>query len=154
EVPKLLGTKRKFARHGRSGAWVSECFPHVAQVVDNLAIVRSLVTDVFNHAPAKIFMNTGSAQFGPPSMGSWVTYGLGSESRELPGLVGLRRGPRGRRGGGAGGPSGFRPPPSRAGPSRPGGEPILTLSTPQGVTPARQRLAVEAIRDLNAARLA
>src|SRR5262245_39694076 len=154
EVPKLLGTKRKFAQHGRSGAWVSECFPHVAQVVDDIAIVRSLVTDVFNHAPAKVFINTGSPQFGRPSMGSWVTYGLGSESRELPGFIVLQSGPRGPRGGAACWASGFLPTTYQGVPFRTGGEPILNLSNPPGVTPARQQQAIDAIRDLNAARLA
>jgi hypothetical protein len=99
ERPKLLGTVRKFSRHGDSGAWVSECLPHLATIVDKLAIVRSVATDVFNHAPAKLFANTGSTQFGRPSMGSWVTYGIGSESRDLPGFVVLQSGPRGPRGG-------------------------------------------------------
>ena len=85
EHPKLLGTSRRFARHGGSGAWVSECLPHLAGVVDDLAFVHSVATDVFNHAPAKLFANTGSSQFGRPSMGAWVTYGIGSESDSLPG---------------------------------------------------------------------
>src|SRR5260370_20371963 len=99
EVPKLLGTKRRFARHGQCGAYVSECLPHLAGVVDDIAFVRSVATDVFNHAPAKIFANTGSPQFGRPSMGSWVSYGIGSDSRNLPGFVVLLSGPRGPRGG-------------------------------------------------------
>src|SRR5262249_27140289 len=80
ERPKLLGTIRKFARQGQSGAWVSELLPHVAGVVDDLAFIKSAATDVFNHAPAKLFANTGTVQFGRPSMGSWVTYGIGSQS--------------------------------------------------------------------------
>ena len=96
--PKLLGTRRKFARHGKSGAWLSECLPELAKIVDDIAILRSVATNVFNHAPAKIFMNTGSPQFGRPSMGSWVTYGIGSESKSLPGFVVLQSGPRGPRG--------------------------------------------------------
>src|SRR5262249_51554297 len=107
EVPKLLGTRRKFARHGRCGAYVSECLPHLAGVADELAIVRSVATDVFNHAPAKIFVNTGSPQFGRPSMGAWVTYGLGSEAQSLPGFVVLQSGPRGPRGGALNWGSGF-----------------------------------------------
>lgn len=154
QVPKLLGTKRKFAQHGRSGTWVSECFPYTAQVVDDLAVVRSVATDVFNHAPAKIFINTGSAQFGRPSMGSWVTYGLGSESNELPGFVVLQSGPRGPRGGAAAWSSGFLPTTYQGVPFRTGGEPILNLSTPPGVSAARQHQTIDAIRDLNSARLA
>src|SRR5581483_1399861 len=83
---KLLGPKFKFARHGRCGAELSELLPHLAGVVDDIAIVRSLVTDAFNHAPGQILMNTGFQQFGRPSFGSWTCYGLGSESRELPGF--------------------------------------------------------------------
>ncbi len=87
EHPKLLGTVRKFARYGQSGAWVSALLPRMAEVVDDLTFVKSVATDVFNHAPAKLFANTGSSQFGRPSMGSWVTYGIGSESADLPGFV-------------------------------------------------------------------
>src|SRR5829696_5614490 len=75
ERPKLLGTRRKFARHGKSGAWVSELFPHTARIVDDITLCHTVATEVFNHAPAKLFMNTGSAQNGRPSMGAWVTYG-------------------------------------------------------------------------------
>src|SRR5207249_9318035 len=80
---KLLGARRDFKRHGQSGMWVSEMFPHTATIVDDAAFVMSCATNLFNHAPAKLFMNTGSGQFGRPSMGSWVTYGLGSESQDL-----------------------------------------------------------------------
>src|SRR5215475_13318758 len=79
---KLLGPKFKFAKYGQSGAEMSELLPHTAKIADEIAIVRSMVTDAFNHAPGQILMNTGSQQFGRPSMGSWVTYGLGSESRD------------------------------------------------------------------------
>src|SRR5213076_902207 len=84
---KLLGPKFKFARHGKSETELSELLPHLAQVVDDIAIVKSMATDAFNHAPAQILMNTGAQQFGRPSMGAWVTYGLGSESQDLPGFV-------------------------------------------------------------------
>ncbi len=114
EHPKALGTRRKFARHGQAGTYVSECLPHLAGVVDDLAVVRSLQTNVFNHAPAKFFMNTGSAQTGRPSMGAWVTYGLGSESQSLPGFVVLQSGPRGPRGGAPSGAAGSCRPASRA----------------------------------------
>jgi hypothetical protein len=154
EVPKLLGTRRKFARHGKCGAWVSECLPHTAGVVDDLAIVRTVATNVFNHAPAKIFVNTGSPQFGRPSMGAWVTYGIGSASQNLPGFVVLQSGPRGPRGGALNWGSGFLPTTYQGVPFRTGGEPILNLTSPRGITPDRQRQVIDAIRDLNAARLA
>src|SRR5438105_1824753 len=153
EVPKLLATRRKFSRHGRSGAYVSECLPHLAGIVNDITLVRSMVTDVFNHAPAKIFVNTGSAQFGRPSMGSWVTYGIGSQSQNLPGFVVLQSGPRGPRGGAANWANGFLPTTYQGVPFRSGGEPILNLTSPRGITATRQRQALDAIRDLNASRL-
>ena len=97
--PKLLGPRRRFAQHGQSGTWVSEIFPHLATVVDDLALVHSVVAENFNHAPAKLFSNTGSTRFGRPSMGSWVGYGLGSESQDLPAFVVLRSGDGGFDGG-------------------------------------------------------
>jgi hypothetical protein len=109
DKPKLLATRRAFARHGQAGTWVSDCLPHTAGVVDDLAVIRSMATNVFNHAPAKIFMNTGTPQAGRPSMGSWATYGLGSESSDLPGFVVLQSGPRGPRGGHPLWGSGFLP---------------------------------------------
>lgn len=151
--PKLLGTTRRFARHGESGEWVSECLPHLAGVVDDLTIIRSVATDVFNHAPAKLFANTGTTQFGRPSMGSWVTYGVGSESRDLPGFVVLQSGPRGPRGGAVNWGSGFLPTVHQGVPLRSGGEPILDLARPGSVSETSQRRAIAAIRDLNQSRL-
>jgi hypothetical protein len=153
EKPKLLGVKRKFQQHGNCGAWVSECMPHTAGIVDELAFIKTMATDVFNHAPAKVFMNTGSAQFGRPSMGAWVTYGLGSESQSLPGFVVLQSGPRGPRGGAAMWGSGFLPTSYQGVPFRTGGEPILNLTTPKGIDAKRQEQTIAAIRDLNQARL-
>src|SRR5437588_3254425 len=154
EVPKLLASKRKFRRHGHAGTYVSECLPHIAGIVDDITIVRSVATDVFNHAPAKIFINTGSPQFGRPSMGSWVTYGIGSESQNLPGFVVLQSGPRGPRGGAACWGNGFLPTSHQGVPFRTGSEPILNLTSPAGVTRQRQGRTLDAIRDLNAVRLA
>jgi hypothetical protein len=151
--PKLLGTRRTFSRHGGSGAWMSDCLPHLATVADDLAIVRTMATDVFNHAPAKIFMNTGSPQFGRPSMGAWVTYGIGSASRSLPGFVVLQSGPRGPRGGALNWGSGFLPTAYQGVPFRSGGDPILDLSSPPGVSRGRQRQVLDAVRDLNRERL-
>src|SRR5262249_6175134 len=122
KTPKLLATRRKFAQHGRSGAWVSDCLPHTAGIVDDIAIVRSMQTNVFNHAPAKIFLNTGAPQAGRPSIGSWVTYGIGSESKDLPGYVVMTSGPRGPRGGAAIWASGFLPTAYQGVPFRSGGE--------------------------------
>jgi len=153
ERPKLLGTVRKFQQHGQSGAWVSECLPHTAKIVDDLTFLKTVATDVPNHAPAKIFMNTGSSQFGRPSMGSWVTYGIGSESQDLPGFVVLQSGPRGPRGGSPLWGSGFLPTAHQGVPFRSGGDPILNLSNPEGVTPDRQKRLVDAVNALNRERL-
>src|SRR6266540_3168589 len=153
EKPKLLATVRKFARHGKHGTWVSECLPHTAGVVDDLSIVRSVATNVFNHGPAKVFVNTGSPQFGRPSMGSWVTYGIGSASKDLPGFVVLQSGPRGPRGGAANWASGFLPTAYQGVPFRSGGDPVLNLSTPKGISRDGQRDTLDLIKDLNADRL-
>src|SRR5215471_7059867 len=105
----LLGPKFKFAKYGQSGAELSELLPHLAEVVDNIAIVKSMYTDAFNHAPGQIFMNTGTQQFGRPSMGAWVTYGLGSESSDLPAYVVFSSGSKGTSGGASNWGSGFLP---------------------------------------------
>jgi hypothetical protein len=146
---KLLGSRRAFAQHGRSGAWVSDLFPYTAGVVDDITLLKSCAADLFNHAPAKLFMNTGSGQFGRPSMGSWITYGLGSESNNLPGFVVLQSGPRGPRGGAVNWGTGFLPTTYQGVPFRGNGDPILTLTSPKGITATRQRQAIDAIRDLN-----
>jgi hypothetical protein len=149
EKPKVLGTQRRFARYGQSGRTVSELLPHFARVIDETAYVRTVATDVFNHAPAKIFLNTGSSQFGRPSMGSWLTYGLGSESQELPGFVVLQSGPRGPRGGYHNWSSGFLPTAHQGVPFRSSGDPIVNLSRPPGVALQPQRATLDAVRDLN-----
>jgi hypothetical protein len=154
ERTTLLGTRRKFERHGKHGAWVSELFPHQAKIVDDIAIVNTMATDVFNHAPAKLFMNTGSSQFGRPSMGSWVTYGIGSEAKDLPGFVVLQSGPRGPRGGAVNWGSGFLPTVHQGVPFRSSGDPIVNISSPDGITAAHQRDTIDAVNALNAKRLA
>ena len=150
----LLGSKRTFRQHGANGTWVSDLLPETAAIVDRLCIVKSCSTDLFNHAPAKLFMNTGSGQFGRPSMGAWLTYGLGSECRDLPGFVVLQSGPRGPRGGAVLWGSGILPSAYQGVPLRNSGDPILNLSAPAGVDAARQRRVVDAVRALNERRLA
>jgi hypothetical protein len=151
---KLLGTRRKFARHGQAGIELSELLPGLATVVDDVCIVKSMVTDVFNHGPAKLFVNTGTSRFGLPSMGAWLTYGIGSESRDLPGFVVLQSGPRGPRGGNPLWGSGFLPTSYQGVPLSPGPEPILNLSNPPGIDRARQREFFATVEKLNGARLA
>src|SRR5579872_6855328 len=151
---KLLGTRRKFAKCGQSAAEIGDLLPHLQATVDDVCLVKSMTTDVFNHGPAKLFVNTGSPQFmGRPSMGAWVTYGIGSESQDLPGFVVLQSGPRGPRGGAALWSSGFLPTSYQGVPFRSGGDPILDLSTPGGVPGAAQQQTLETIRDLNQLKL-
>ena len=153
EPPRLLGTRRKFDRHGESGAWVSECLPHTAGVVDDLTFIKSMWTEPVNHAPAKLYFNAGTTQFGRPSMGAWVSYGIGSEADDLPGFVVLQSGPRGPRGGSVLWGSGFLPSAYQGVPFRNGPEPILDISRPGDVSEAHQRAALDAIGDLNRRRL-
>jgi len=153
EVPKLMASPRKFKKYGKSGASVSEILPNMASVADQITVIRSMATNVFNHAPAKVFMNTGSAQFGRPSMGSWLTYGIGSESRNLPGFVVLQSGPRGPRGGSACWSSGFLPTNYQGVPLRGVGEPILNLSNPRGISDNEQKDVLDAVKTLNQERL-
>jgi hypothetical protein len=150
---KLLGPKFKFAKHGKCGAELSELLPHLATVVEDIAIVKSMVTDAFNHAPGQIFMNTGSQQFGRPSFGSWVTYGLGSETRELPAFIVLNSGKKGPSGGNSNWGSGFLPTVYEGVQFRGSGDPVLYLSNPRGVDAAIQRESLDTIGRLNRARL-
>ena len=149
----LLGSKFQFAQHGESGAWISELLPHTAGIVDEISIVTTMKTDLFNHAPAKLFMNAGSGLFGRPSMGAWVTYGLGSECADLPGFVVMQSGPRGPRGGAALWSSGALPTTYQGVPLRNHGDPIVNLSTPQSISAPQQRELVDAVRELNLKRL-
>ncbi len=151
---KLLGTRRKFARHGQCGAEISDLLPRMATAADDMCIVKSMVTDVFNHGPAKLFVNTGSTRFGLPSMGAWLTYGIGSESRDLPGFVVLQSGPRGPRGGNPLWGSGFLPTAYQGVPLLSGPEPILNLANPPGVDRTRQAQFFSMVQKLNAERLA
>lgn len=145
----LLATKFSFRQHGQSGTWVSDLLPYTAEIIDELCLVTTCKTDLFNHAPAKLYMNTGSGLFGRPSMGSWVTYGLGSECNDLPGFVVLQSGPRGPRGGSVLWGSGVLPTTYQGVPLRNQGDPIVNLSTPPSVSTSQQRQLVDAVRELN-----
>jgi len=150
---KLLGPKFKFAKHGESGAEISELLPYTAEVADDIAIVKSMSTDVFNHAPAQIMMNTGSPQFGRPSMGAWLLYGLGSESQNLPGFVVFSSGKKGPSGGNSNWGAGFLPTVYQGVQFRSGGDPVLYLSNPEGVDTQLQRDSLDTIGRLNRMRL-
>src|SRR2546422_8142432 len=146
---KLLGPKFKFGKQGKCGAEISELLPHLAQVVDDVAIVKSMVTDAFNHAPGQLLMNTGTQQFGRPSMGAWVTYGLGSESSDLPAYVVFSSGAKGTSGGASNWGSGFLPSLHQGVLFRRSGDPVLYLSNPKGIDQKMQRDSLDAIKRLN-----
>ncbi len=150
---KLLGPKFKFARHGASGAELSELLPQLATVADDLCIVKSMVTDAFNHAPAQIFLSTGAQQFGRPSLGAWALYGLGSESRDLPGFVVFSTGGKGPSGGNSNWGSGFLPTVYQGTPFRTGGDPVLYLTNPRGVDHTLQKDTLDGLKSLNQLRL-
>jgi uncharacterized protein (DUF1501 family) len=145
----LLGPKFKFARHGQCGAELSELLPHLATVVDDITIVKAMKTDAFNHAPGQIMMNTGAQQFGRPSMGAWVTYGLGSESSDLPAFVVFSTGTKGTSGGSSNWGCGFLPSVYQGVLFRNTGDPVLYLSNPKGFDAELQRDSLDSIRHLN-----
>jgi hypothetical protein len=150
---KLLGPRFKFRRYGANGTELSELLPFTGEVVDELAIVKSMVTDAFNHAPAQLLMNTGVMQFGRPSMGAWTLYGLGSESRDLPGFVVFSSGKKGPSGGDSCWGSGFLPTVYQGVQFRSAGDPVLYLSNPPGVDRELQRDSLDALKQLNTMRL-
>ena len=150
----LMGSKRAFERVGDCGITLSEMFPHQKKIADEVCWLQGMTTDVFNHGPAKLFMNTGFPAPGRPAMGAWATYGLGSEANTLPGFVVLQSGPRGPRGGASLWASGFLPTSFQGVPFRSKGDPILYLKSPAGVTPAAERDFYDTVGQLNRERLA
>jgi len=150
---KLLGPKFKFVKCGQSGTELCELLPQVGKVVDDIAIVKSMVTDAFNHAPGQLLMNTGTVQFGRPSMGAWVLYGLGSETKDLPSFVVFSSGKKGPSGGNSCWGSGFLPTVYQGVQFRSSGDPVLYLSNPRGVDEDLQRDTMDSINKLNRMRL-
>jgi hypothetical protein len=150
---KLLGPKFQFRRYGKSDTEMSELLPFLGEIVDDVAIVKSMVTDAFNHAPGQLLMNTGTMQFGRPSMGSWTLYGLGSDTRDLPGFVVFSSGAKGPSGGDSCWGSGFLPTVYQGVEFRSGGDPVLYLSNPAGVDRELQRDSLDALKQLNQMRL-
>lgn len=146
---KLLGPKYKFEECGENGLHVSELLPHTRRVLDDLCIVRSATTDAFNHAPAQLFMQSGSQQFGRPSLGAWTTYGLGSQSRNLPAFVVFNSGQKGPSAGSANWGSGFLPTVHSGVEFRTSGDPILYLSNPNGISDTVQRETIDVVNALN-----
>ncbi len=151
---KLLGPKFQFRRYGKGGTELSELLPHLGEVADEIAIVKSMVTDAFNHAPGQLLMNTGTMQFGRPSMGAWVLYGLGSETKDLPGFVVFSSGSKGPSGGDSCWGSGFLPTLYQGVQFRSGGDPVLYLSNPPGMDTQLQRDSLDALSKLNTIRSA
>ena len=147
--PTLLGCPYRFSRHGRSGQELSELLPNIAGVADELCIVKSCTTDQFNHAPAQLLLHTGEARFGSASMGSWVTYGLGSEASDLPGFVVLVSGDKTPDAGKSVWGSGFLPGAFQGVQCRASGDPVLYVRDPAGIDRARRRRMLDAMRDLN-----
>ncbi|MEM1085321.1 MAG: DUF1501 domain-containing protein [Verrucomicrobiota bacterium] len=148
-VPKLLGTRRKFQQYGSDGMWMSDAVPHLHEHADDLCVINSMNTDQFNHAPAELFVHTGSPRPGRPSFGSWVTYGLGSENDNLPGYVVLISSGVQPNGGKNTFGSGFMPSVHQGVQCRSKGDPVLYVSDPPGMSRELRRLSLDALRDLN-----
>lgn len=148
-VPKLMGTPRQFRQHGEGGLWLSDAIPHLHRVADEMCVINSMHTEQFNHAPAELLVLTGSARSGRPSMGSWVTYGLGSENENLPGFVVLISSGVQPNGGKNSYGSGFLPSVFQGVQCRSKGDPVLYSSDPAGMSRHLRRETLDAMRDLN-----
>ena len=148
-----IGPRFAFNRYGESGAELSDIIPHLAEVADEIAIVKSCHTDQFNHAPAQLFFNTGFSQPGRPCLGAWALYGLGSETQDLPAFIVLSTG-GGTSAGMANWSSGFLPTIYAGTPFRSQGDPVADLSSPAGVDAQLQRDSIDLITQLNGERLA
>lgn len=148
-VPKLMGSPRKWSQVGEAGMWMSDAIPHFHDVADEMCVVHSMYTDQFNHAPAELFVLTGSPRSGRPSIGSWVTYGLGSENANLPGFVALISSGVQPNGGSNSFGSGFLPSVYQGVQCRSKGDPVLYSSDPPGMHRSLRRKSLDALRDLN-----
>jgi hypothetical protein len=151
ETATLMGCNRTFAKHGECGMVFSDFLPHIATCADDILMVRSLFSDQFNHHPGQLLMQCGRAAFGLPSMGAWLNYGLGSESKNLPGYVVLNSG-RGSSGGSSLWQSGFLPSQYAGVLFRNQGEAVLNLANPPGLPPKLQRMGLDVLRDVNQTR--
>ena len=148
-VPKMLGPQAKFAQHGQSGAWVSENMPHLATIVDEISFLKAVTTDQFNHAPAQLMMHTGASRLGRPSLGSWVTYGLGTENQNLPGFVVLTSGGQNPDAGKSVWGSGFLPSVYQGVQCRSVGDPVLFIKDPDGMDRDLRKASIDAINKVN-----
>jgi len=148
-VPKMLGPQARFRQQGHSGAWISDHLPHLQTVADEITFLKAMQTDQFNHAPAQLLMHTGSPRLGRPSMGAWVTYGLGSENNNLPGFVVLTSGGKNPDAGKSVWGSGFLPSVYQGVQCRSEGDPVLFINDPQGIDREERKASIEAITDIN-----
>ena len=148
-VPTMLGPLFKYNQHGKTGQWISELLPNFASVADEACVIRSMNTDQFNHAPAQLFVHTGQPRLGYPSLGAWVTYGLGSENQNLPGFVVLCSGGKTPDAGKSVWGSGFLPSVYQGVQCRTTGDPVLYLSNPKGMNRELRRKTLDALKDLN-----
>ena len=148
-TPNMLGPQFPFKQHGASGAWVSDRLPHFSKVVDDVSFIKTLQTDQFNHGPAQLMVHSGQPRIGYPSIGSWVTWGMGTENADLPGFVVLFSGGRIPRVGKALWGSGFLPSVYQGVQCRSHGDPVLNVSNPEGMTRNLRRQALDTIRNLN-----
>ncbi len=148
-VPKLMGSPRQWSQHGKSGMWMSDAIPNFHRIADEMCVVHSMHTDQFNHAPAELLIYTGSPRAGRPSMGSWATYGLGSENENLPGFVVLISSGTQPNGGKASFGSGFLPSVYQGVQCRSKGDPVLYSSDPAGMDRSMRRKTLDALADLN-----
>jgi len=148
-VPKLMGPQAKFAQYGKSGLWLSDQLPHFANVIDDVTILKAVHTNQFNHAPAQLMMHTGSARLGRPSMGSWVTYGLGTENNNLPGFVVLTSGGNNPDAGKSIWGSGFLPSVYQGVQCRSEGDPVLFIDDPEGIDRDLKKASIDAINKVN-----
>lgn len=147
--PKLLGTPHAFRQHGQCGAWISSLMPNLARMADDLCFVKSMYTDQFNHAPAQLMLHTGAPRPGRPSMGAWLTYGLGSENSNLPGFVVLVSGDKTPDAGKSVWGSGFLPTVHQGVQCRTSGDPVLFVSDPQGMSRDTRRSSLDTLNRLN-----
>jgi hypothetical protein len=150
-VPKVLAGQFRFERRGGSGQPISELLPHLAKVIDKLCVIRTVHTEQFNHAPAQLFIHTGTPRLGNPSMGSWITYGLGSANENLPGFVVLLSGGKTPDAGKSLWGAGFLPSVYQGVQCRTTGDPVLYLSDPAGMDRSLRRTMLDRLAEMNAA---
>jgi hypothetical protein len=148
-VPKMMGPQAEFKQHGQSGAWISNYLPHLQTVADEVSFLKAVTTDQFNHAPAQLLMHTGAPRLGRPSIGSWVTYGLGTENQDLPGFVVLTSGGKFPDAGKSVWGSGFLPSVYQGVQCRSEGDPVLFINDPEGMDRDLRKASIDAINNVN-----